>query len=207
MEADDVSGVLATLRSQLNDLRNQVLHEEAVRVNAFEQDKPQLKQLIAALEESRQVLDGELKAMQANPQQAKAKQVAKKGVQAISTGFNAIRSRPRADGKPMTDDELRAERQHLQDSIDVLGNKISSVREDIAKNMRAEEKEIWETNLVILQVTTLFCFATATQLLHGWACNCHRVCACGSRSTCCLDLRCSCPLCLRSSTLLCADVA
>ena len=151
MEADDVAGIVATLRTQLSDLRSQVLREEAVRVHAFEQDKPQMKELIAALEESRNVLDGELKAMQQSPGQAKAKQVAKKSVQAISTGFNAMRSRPKADGKPMTDDELRAERQHLQDALDVLSSKILSVREDISKNMRAEEKEIWETNLVILQ--------------------------------------------------------
>ena len=158
MEADDVASVLSTLRTQLSDLRNKVTHDEAVRVQAFEQDKPQLKQLIAALEDSRQVLDSELKGLQQNPTQAKAKQAAKKGVQAISTGFNAIRSRPKADGKPMSDEELRAERQHLQNSLDVLSSKIRSVREDIATNMRAEEREIWETNLVILQASQSWAF-------------------------------------------------
>ena len=160
MESDDVASVLSTLRTQLVDLRRQVSRDEAVRVNAFEQDKPQLRQLISSLEESRQVLDVELKAMQANPgqAQAKAKAVAKKGVQAISTGFNAIRARPKADGKPMTDEELRTERQHLQASVGALGTKIASVREDISNNMRAEEREIWETNLVILQVSAGFAF-------------------------------------------------
>ena len=58
----------------------------------------------------------------------------------------------------MTDDELRAERQHLQASLDVLAMKIKGVREDISRNMRADEKEIWETNLVILQVHHSPCF-------------------------------------------------
>lgn len=162
MEAEDIAGVLSTLRTQYTELRSRVTHDEAVRVQAFEQDKPQLRQLITALEDSRQTMEAELKSLQANPQQARAKQVAKKGVQAISSGFNAIRTRPKADGKPMSDDELRSERQHLQDSLDVLSNKILSVREDISNNMRAEEREIWETNLVILQVVCVQALAGTT---------------------------------------------
>lgn len=163
MESDEVTGVIATLRAQLADLQTQVARQEAIRVHAFEQDKPQLRQLISSLEDSRQVMEAELKNLQASPSQAqvKAKAVAKKGVAAISTGFNAIRARPKPDGNPMTDDELRTERQHLQASIEALASKIASVREDISNNMRAEEREIWETNLVILQA----CFQREWALL------------------------------------------
>ena len=69
MEADDVAGVLETLRAQLAELRNSVSREEAVKIQAFEQDKPQLRQLIASVEESRQALDAELTAMKASPGQ------------------------------------------------------------------------------------------------------------------------------------------
>ena len=72
MQPEEVQQVVLALRQQLAELVGGVENERKARVAAFEQDKPQLRQLITALEGSRAVLEQELKQLQTQPAGARA---------------------------------------------------------------------------------------------------------------------------------------
>ena len=153
MEARDVQGVIETLREQIAVLMGRVSGEQRVKVQAFEQDKPQIRQLIQALEGSRQVLDAELKELQAHPASAKA--AVKKTTQAFSAGFGALKGKaaPKAaEGSKLSDEELRSERQQLSGALQQLDQRIDGIRQELASHMRPDERDMWETNLVMMQV-------------------------------------------------------
>ena len=150
-----MQGVIETLREQIAVLMGRVSGERWVKIQAFEQDKPELRQLIQALEGSRQVLDAELKELQAQPASAKA--AVKKTTSAFAAGFGALKSKassaPKAtEGSKLSDDELRTERQQLSGALGQLDQRIDGIRQELARNMRPDERDMWETNLVMMQV-------------------------------------------------------
>lgn len=150
-----MQGVIETLREQIAVLMGRVSGEQRVKIQAFEQDKPQMRQLIQALEGSRQVLDAELKELQTQPASAKA--AVKKTTGAFAAGFGALKSKtssaPKAsEGSKLSDDELRTERQQLAGALTQLDQRIDGIRQELAHNMRPDERDMWETNLVMMQV-------------------------------------------------------
>ena len=150
-----MQGVIETLREQIAVLMGRVSGERWVKIQAFEQDKPELRQLIQALEGSRQVLDAELKELQAQP--ASAKSAVKKTTSAFAAGFGALKSKassaPKAtEGSKLSDNELRTERQQLSGALGQLDQRIDGIRQELARNMRPDERDMWETNLVMMQV-------------------------------------------------------
>ena len=163
MQPEDVQQVIGTLREQLASLAGGVASEQRARVAAFEQDKPQLRQLIQALEGSRSVLEAELKELQQQP--AGPKTAVKKTTAAIASGIGNLKSKQKPAGGPkMSDDELRSECQQLSSALGQLDDRIAGIRRDISRGMRADEREMWETNLVMLQVrlAVLCCFCQGT---------------------------------------------
>ena len=104
-----------------------------------------------ALEGSRSVLEQELKDLQAQPAGARA--AVKKTSAAIAQGIGQLKGKQSRGpaGSKLSDDELRAERQQLSSALDQLDERMAGIRRDISRGMRADEREMWETNLVMLQ--------------------------------------------------------
>lgn len=74
---------------------------------------------------------------------------------AVHAGFNVIRARVTADGRPLPTDELTRERERLTAALNQLAIDIAAAKAEIKSQRRAEEVEIWETQLVALQVSVL----------------------------------------------------
>ena len=112
---------------------------------------------LQALEGSRSVLEQELKDLHAQPAGAKA--AVKKTSAAIAQGIGQLKGKQSrgSTGSTLSDDELRTERQQLSSALDHLDERIAGIRQEISHGMRADEREMWETNLVMMQVCSNGC--------------------------------------------------
>ncbi len=63
------------------------------------------------------------------------------------------RARVTSDGRPLPTDELRVERDRLTTALNQLAIDIAAAKAEIQSQRRAEEIEIWETQLVALQAS------------------------------------------------------
>ncbi len=70
----------------------------------------------------------------------------------VHAGFNVIRARLTSEGKAWATDDLRAEKDRLTKALNQLAIDIAAAKAEIKSQRRAEEVEIWETQLVALQV-------------------------------------------------------
>ncbi|GAB4822561.1 hypothetical protein N2152v2_009607 [Parachlorella kessleri] len=71
----------------------------------------------------------------------------------VHAGFNVIRARLTSEGKAWATDDLRAEKDRLTKALNQLAIDIAAAKAEIKSQRRAEEVEIWETQLVALQDT------------------------------------------------------
>lgn len=86
---------------------------------------------------------------------------------AVHAGFNVIRARVTADGRPLPTDELTRERERLTAALNQLAIDIAAAKAEIKSQRRVEEVEIWETQLVALQVSVLH--LVVPRGVAGWA--------------------------------------
>ena len=73
----------------------------------------------------------------------------------LCAGFHAIKSRTGPDGEVLSEESLQAEAARLRESLSTIDSRIDQARQELSRNTNAEEQDIWETNLVILQVWVL----------------------------------------------------
>ena len=118
---------------------------------AAQSEKPALKHLAKGLKET---LALQHQAVEA--QQGRVASLAAAGAAAASSsvhaGFNVIRARLTAEGKSWPTADLRTERERLTAALNQLAIDIAAAKAEIKSQRRADEVEIWETQLVALQV-------------------------------------------------------
>lgn len=146
---------LGPLRARAAQLTAAAQREKAAAVQTYETSaRPALKEHAASLKESLGILMREEAALQERVDALASRAVAGADP-SVRTGFNVIRARTGADGQSLPTEELRAERQRLVDTLDVLGQQVEQAKVEITRHAgrgRHQEQEIWETQLVALQV-------------------------------------------------------
>ena len=142
---------LGPLRVRAHQLQQQAAREHEAAEQRWQQsEKPVLKEHAAGMKQTLQLLTEEEAALQARVASFSTNSVPNHP--GTSTGFNVIRARVDAFGKPLSTDALRAERDRLLKTIDTLEVEIAGAKAEITQHRRLEELEIWETKLVALQV-------------------------------------------------------
>ena len=146
---------LGPLRARAAQLTAAAQRERAAAVQAYETSvRPALKEHAASLKESLAILLRDEAALRERVSALASCAVAGADPD-VRTGFNVIRARTGADGQSLPTDELRAERQRLVDMLDVLEGQVEAAKAEITRHAgrgRGDEQEIWETQLVALQV-------------------------------------------------------
>lgn len=146
---------LAPLRAHAAQLTATAQRERAAALHTYESStRPALKEHAASLKESLAILMGEEAALRERVA-ALASQAVAGADPAVRTGFNVIRARTGADGQALPTEELREERQRLVDALGALGRQLEDAKAEVLRHAgrgRREEQEIWETQLVALQV-------------------------------------------------------
>lgn len=112
-------------------------------------EKPVLKQYARGLKETLALQHQALAAQQAKVASLAA---AGGGDAGVHTGFNVIRARVTSDGRPFPTEELKAERERLARALNQLAIDVAAAKAEIQGQRRKEEVDIWETQLVALQV-------------------------------------------------------
>ena len=87
---------------------------------------------------------------------------------ALYAGFNAIKGRKGPDGRPLTDEALQQEAAQIQESLVTIESRIQQARQELARMTNRDEQDVWETNLVILQVTH---FGRTAHISEGSPCS------------------------------------
>jgi len=147
----DALAALGPLRVRAQQLQLQASKEQDAALQRWEQsERPVLKEHAAGMKDTLQLLAREEAALQQRVAGLSTTTV--KNNPGTSTGFNVIRARVDAFGKPLTTDVLRTERARLLLTIDKLEVEIAGAKAEITQHRRFEEVEIWETKLVALQV-------------------------------------------------------
>ena len=147
----DALAALGPLRVRVHQLQLQASREHEAAVQRWQQsEKPVLKEHAAGMKETLAVLAREEAALRRRVDGFAASSVPNHP--GTSTGFNVIRARVDACGQPLATDALRAERDRLVKTIDILEVEVASAKAEIMQHRRHEELDIWETKLVALQV-------------------------------------------------------
>ena len=60
-------------------------------------------------------------------------------------------------GQPRSLQQLQEERDRLQEALTALDHKILAAKLDLSHMHRADEKDLWESQLIILQATSASC--------------------------------------------------
>jgi len=142
---------LGPLKARAYQLQVHMQNERAARLKRWEQsEKTILKEHAAGLKETMKLLGREEAALQQRVANLASKSV--RNHPGTSTGFNVIRARVDAFGKPLPTEALRAERDRLKRSLAKIEVDIANAKAEITQHRRLEEAEIWETKLVALQV-------------------------------------------------------
>ena len=145
---------LGPLRARAAQLAATAAREKGGALHTYETSaRPALKEQAASLKESLAILAREEAALQERVA-GLASQAVAGADPSVHTGFNVIRARTGADGQSLSLEELRAERQRLIDTLSVLGRQVEAAKREITRQHggRPEDREVWETQLVALQV-------------------------------------------------------
>jgi hypothetical protein len=143
---------LAPLRVRAHQLQAQALRDREASIARWTQsEEPVLKDAAAGLKQTMQLLAKEEAALQARVSSLAASTV--RNHPGTSTGFNVIRARVDAYGRPLPTEALRAERDRLKRNLDTMDAEIAAAKAEITQHRRTDEAEIWETKLVALQVS------------------------------------------------------
>ena len=78
--------------------------------------------------------------------------VARLSARLVPAGIT-VKGRAGAKGQPLTEEELQKEAAQLRESLHTVENRIEQAKRELAGNKNRDEQDIWETNLVILQVS------------------------------------------------------
>ena len=143
---------LGPLRVRAQQLQVQATKERDAALQRWSQsEKPVLKEHATGMKQTMQLLAKEEAALQQRVASLTATTV--RNHPGTSTGFNVIRARVDAFGRPLSTEALKAERERLRRNLDTLDVEIAGAKAEITQHRRTEEEEIWETKLVALQVS------------------------------------------------------
>ncbi|KAH7615566.1 hypothetical protein Ndes2526B_g09687 [Nannochloris sp. 'desiccata'] len=149
---DEALSALAPLRVRAQQLQVQATRDRDDALQRWSQsEKPVLKEHAAGMKQTMQLLAKEEEALQHRVLNLSASTV--KNNPGTSTGFNVIRARVDAFGRPLSTEALQAERDRLRRTLDTLDFDIAGAKAEINQHRRSEEADIWETKLVALQDT------------------------------------------------------
>ena len=138
---DEALSALAPLRVRAQQLQVQATRERDASLQRWTQsEKPVLKEHAAGMKQTMQLLAKEEEALQHRVASMSASTV--KNNPGTSTGFNVIRARVDAFGRPLS-------------TLDTIDFDIAGAKAEINQHRRSEEADIWETKLVALQVRYL----------------------------------------------------
>lgn len=149
----------------MDNMRQQVLRLEAVhnqnqqaKLDRWTARKPEVKQYIEALSQSKALLIEDIKQTEARINSAQQPVNA-----APTTPARAARPGSTSHFASRSDTELATEMTRMRDALIHINGQILSTKAIFTKPTRQEEKELWETQLVILQVA----------IVVGVVCQCH----------------------------------
>jgi hypothetical protein len=153
---DEALSALVPLRVRAQQLQVQATRERDAALQRWSQsEKPVLKEHAAGMKQTMQLLTKEEEALQHRVSNISASTV--KNNPGTSTGFNVIRARVDAFGRPLSTEALQVERDRLRRTLDTLDFDIAGAKAEINQHRRSEEADIWETKLVALQVRYTSC--------------------------------------------------
>ena len=148
---EDSLAALGPLRVRAQQLQVQAAREREAAFQRWSQsEKPVLKEHAAGMKETMQLLAKEEEALQQRVSSISASTI--RNHPGTSTGFNVIRARVDALGRPLSTEALKTERDRLKRTLDTIDLGVAGAKAEINQHRRSDEAEIWETKLVALQV-------------------------------------------------------
>ncbi|CAL8467730.1 g7268 [Coccomyxa elongata] len=160
MDQQDLTDVMHSLRLKAFEIEDLVRKDEERKLEKWSKEVPEVKNYIAALSDARNLMRKELDRLQAEQKAKIAASLKKKAAAAkeeaapgIPLGFNSIRSVSGPGGEPLHESELHAELERKAKALTAIDASIEAARAQLANPKKAGEREVWETNVVILQDT------------------------------------------------------
>ena len=137
-------------RQQARALENLHLQRHQAELDRYSAHKPELKEQIAILSQQRDLIDEEIARLEARLS----------NVPAINPTLPVLPSSAARPGSTshfaqLSDDELKAEQARLQATLLHIDGQIMSTKAVFAQPRREQERDIWEAQLIILQVPIL----------------------------------------------------
>lgn len=129
-------------------LRFEALHaqQQQQKLARWTDGKPELKHLIAALNQSKDLITEDIRNAEAIVNSSQPIQAA--------PATPALAARPGATSHfaDMRDDQLVSEQTSLRDALTRIDRQIMSTQAMLAQTAREDEREIWQSTLITLQV-------------------------------------------------------
>ena len=145
--SDSVFGKMDAIRQQARALEHVHLQQHQTRLDRYSAHKPELKEQISVLSQQRDLIDDEIRRLEARLSNAPVPTYA-----APVTPSAAARPGSTSHFAQLSDDELMAERARLQGTLLHIDGQILSTKAVFTQPRREQERDIWEAQLIILQV-------------------------------------------------------
>ena len=137
----------------MDSLRHQALRLEALhaqqqqrKLDRWSDSKPELKQLIAALTQSKDLINEDIRNAEAVVNNSQPIQAAP------ATPSAAARPGSTSHIATLTDAQLVSDQASLRDALTRMDRQIVSTQAMLAQTSKEEEREIWQSTLITLQV-------------------------------------------------------
>lgn len=138
-----------SVRQQARDLEHVHLQQHLTRLDRYTAHKPELKEQISVLSQQRDLIDEEIRRLEARLSNAPPL-------------GHIVPATPSATGRPgstshfaqLSDADLKAEQARLQHTLLHIDGQILSTKAVFAQPRREQERDIWEAQLIILQVAS-----------------------------------------------------
>ena len=137
-------------RQQARAFENLHLQRHQAKLDRYSAYKPELKEQIAILSQQRDLIDEEIRRLEARLS----------NVPVVNQTLPALPSAAARPGStshfaPLSDSELKAEQARLQATLLHIDGQIMSTKAVFTQPRREQERDIWEAQLIILQVPVL----------------------------------------------------
>lgn len=137
------------VRQQARALQTLHAQKQQTRLDRFSANKPELKEQIAILSQQRDLIEEEI-----NKFETRLSIAPLLNLNLPVTPSAAARPGSTSRFAQLSDEELKAEQSRLQDTLLHIDGQIMSTKAVFAQPRREQERDIWEAQLIILQVPT-----------------------------------------------------
>lgn len=143
-------------RQQARALQNLHLQRHQAKLDRYGAHKPELKEQIAILSQQRDLIDEEIRRIETRLSNAPV-------VDQMLPVLPSAAARPGSTSHfaQLSDDELKAEQARLQATLLHIDGQIIATKAVFTQPRREQERDIWEAQLIILQVPILAKASTA----------------------------------------------